>query len=112
MMHYCGPDPAFWKSRQVLRDFRDAKTPLFPPDDLRLQYWFSVLHRRPSGAHYALTCSSGAGRIMDGAGVPWFRGDVGIVGDRITALGVIGMQAPPPSSTRRTWLFRPAHRPA
>ncbi len=30
------------------------------------------------------------GRIVDGTGAPWFRGDVGIVGDRITAVGAIG----------------------
>src|SRR5262245_10769793 len=30
------------------------------------------------------------GRIVDGAGAPWFHGDVGIVGDRITAVGAIG----------------------
>ena len=27
------------------------------------------------------------GRIVDGTGAPWFRGDVGIIGDRITAIG-------------------------
>jgi N-acyl-D-amino-acid deacylase len=27
------------------------------------------------------------GRIVDGTGAPWFRGDVGIVGDRITPIG-------------------------
>ena len=27
------------------------------------------------------------GRIVDGAGAPWFRGDVGITGDRIVAVG-------------------------
>src|SRR5438105_3685604 len=27
------------------------------------------------------------GRIVDGTGSPWFRGDVGIVGDRIAAVG-------------------------
>jgi N-acyl-D-amino-acid deacylase len=27
------------------------------------------------------------GRIVDGTGAPWFRGDVGIVGDRISAIG-------------------------
>jgi len=29
------------------------------------------------------------GRIVDGTGAPWFRGDVGIVGDRITAIGAL-----------------------
>ncbi len=27
------------------------------------------------------------GRIVDGTGAPWYRGDVGLVGDRITAIG-------------------------
>src|SRR5262245_23157575 len=27
------------------------------------------------------------GRIVDGTGAPWYRGDVGITGDRITAIG-------------------------
>jgi len=30
------------------------------------------------------------GRIVDGTGAPWFRGDIGIVGDRIAALGTLG----------------------
>src|SRR3954452_2251142 len=30
------------------------------------------------------------GRIVDGTGAPWFRGDVGISGDRITAIGALG----------------------
>ena len=30
------------------------------------------------------------GRIVDGTGAPWFRGDVGIIGDRITAIGALG----------------------
>ncbi len=29
------------------------------------------------------------GRIVDGTGAPWFKGDVGIVGDRITAIGAL-----------------------
>src|SRR5262245_53354866 len=29
------------------------------------------------------------GRIVDGTGAPWFRGDVGIVGDRIAAIGTL-----------------------
>ena len=29
------------------------------------------------------------GRIVDGTGSPWFRGDIGIVGDRIAALGTL-----------------------
>ncbi len=37
------------------------------------------------------------GRILDGAGNPWFRGDVGIRGDRIVALGHL-----PGASARRT----------
>ncbi|MEO8678653.1 MAG: D-aminoacylase [Vicinamibacterales bacterium] len=32
------------------------------------------------------------GRIVDGTGAPWFRGDVGIVGDRITAVGQLAEQ--------------------
>ncbi len=33
------------------------------------------------------------GRIVDGAGAPWFRGDIGIVGDRIAAVGPISRDA-------------------
>src|SRR5581483_11684889 len=29
------------------------------------------------------------GRIVDGTGAPWFRGDVGIVGDTISAIGAL-----------------------
>src|SRR5881275_337324 len=30
------------------------------------------------------------GRIVDGTGAPWYRGDIGITGDRITAVGALG----------------------
>lgn len=30
------------------------------------------------------------GRIVDGTGAPWFRADVGIIGDRIAAIGQLG----------------------
>jgi N-acyl-D-amino-acid deacylase len=33
------------------------------------------------------------GRIVDGTGAPWFRGDVGIVGDRIAAIGSLAGSA-------------------
>jgi N-acyl-D-amino-acid deacylase len=33
------------------------------------------------------------GRIVDGSGGPWFRGDVGIVGDRIAAMGALAPAA-------------------
>ncbi len=30
------------------------------------------------------------GRIVDGTGAPWFRGDIGLAGDRIAAIGALG----------------------
>jgi N-acyl-D-amino-acid deacylase len=30
------------------------------------------------------------GRVIDGSGLPWFRADVGVTGDRITAVGPLG----------------------
>jgi N-acyl-D-amino-acid deacylase len=33
------------------------------------------------------------GRIVDGTGAPWYRADVGIVGDRITAIGKLADQS-------------------
>jgi hypothetical protein len=33
-------------------------------------------------------------RVMDGSGNPWIRADLGITGDRITAVGALA--APPP----------------
>jgi dihydroorotase/N-acyl-D-amino-acid deacylase len=45
---------------------------------------------RPSAqrARYDLVITNG--RIVDGTGAPWFRGDVAIMGDRIAAVGAIG----------------------
>src|SRR6058998_400309 len=33
------------------------------------------------------------GRIVDGTGAPWYRGDVGIAGDRIAAVGMLDGEA-------------------
>src|SRR2546423_9154448 len=38
-----------------------------------------------SGGRYDVLLING--RIVDGTGAPWFRGDVGISGDRIAAIG-------------------------
>jgi len=44
----------------------------------------------PSGQRPRFDVVIANGRIVDGTGAPWFRGDVGIVGDRITAIGALG----------------------
>ncbi len=48
------------------------------------------------------------GRVVDGTGAPWFRADIGIVGDRITAVGNLSARdrrqpasTPPGSWSRR-----------
>ena len=45
---------------------------------------------RPSAQRPRFDVLIANGRIVDGTGAPWFRGDVGIVGDRITAIGSLG----------------------
>jgi N-acyl-D-amino-acid deacylase len=45
---------------------------------------------RPSAQRPRFDVVIANGRIVDGTGAPWFRGDVGILGDRITAMGALG----------------------
>jgi N-acyl-D-amino-acid deacylase len=45
---------------------------------------------RPSAQRPRFDVVIANGRIVDGTGAPWFRGDIGIVGDRITAIGALG----------------------
>jgi dihydroorotase/N-acyl-D-amino-acid deacylase len=45
---------------------------------------------RPSAQRPRFDVVIANGRIVDGTGAPWFRGDVGIIGDRITAIGSLG----------------------
>ena len=40
------------------------------------------------GSRYDVLIANG--RIVDGTGAPWYRGDVGITGDRIAAIGSLG----------------------
>src|SRR2546425_12850451 len=48
----------------------------------------ATLHAQPPQTRFDVLIRNG--RIVDGTGAPWFRGDVGIVGDRITAVGAMG----------------------
>ena len=45
---------------------------------------------RPSAQRPRFDVIIANGRIVDGTGAPWFRGDVGILADRITAIGALG----------------------
>jgi N-acyl-D-amino-acid deacylase len=45
---------------------------------------------RPSAQGSRFDVIIANGRIVDGTGAPWFRGDIGIVGDRISAVGALG----------------------
>jgi N-acyl-D-amino-acid deacylase len=44
---------------------------------------------RPSAQRPRFDVVIANGRIVDGTGAPWFRGDIGILGDRITAIGAL-----------------------
>ena len=50
----------------------------------------SWLVARPSAQRPRFDVIIANGRIVDGTGAPWFRGDIGIVGDRIAAMGALG----------------------
>jgi dihydroorotase/N-acyl-D-amino-acid deacylase len=45
----------------------------------------AVLMARPQAPGYDLIITGG--RIVDGSGAPWFRGDIGVSGERILAMG-------------------------
>src|SRR5260221_5285080 len=45
---------------------------------------------RPSAQRPRFDIVIANGRIVDGTGSPWFRGDIGIAGDRIAAIGALG----------------------
>jgi len=45
---------------------------------------------RPSAQRPRFDVIIANGTIVDGTGAPWFRGDVGILGDRIAAIGMLG----------------------
>ena len=47
----------------------------------------AVLSAQQTPGRLALDVLIRNGRIVDGTGAPWYRADVGIVGDRITAIG-------------------------
>src|SRR5882672_8214938 len=44
---------------------------------------------RPSAQRPRFDVVIANGRIVDGTGAPWFRGDIGILGDRIAAMGTL-----------------------
>ena len=50
----------------------------------------TLLAGRPAAQRPRYDVVVANGRIVDGTGAPWFRGDIGIVGDRITAIGALG----------------------
>jgi len=45
---------------------------------------------QPSAVDATFDVVIAGGRVVDGSGAPWFSGDVGIVADRITAIGKLG----------------------
>jgi N-acyl-D-aspartate/D-glutamate deacylase len=61
----------------------------------RLLFLFVCVSALLPGQTYDLLITGG--RVLDGAGNPWFRGDIAIQGDRIAAMGHL-----PGASARRT----------
>jgi len=52
---------------------------------------------QPAPARFDVLITSG--RIVDGTGAPWFQGDIGITGDRITAIGKLSGTAAATAAT-------------
>ena len=87
-------------ARQRFKAAATAALLAFPADALlQLRDWlvsslgFAVLVSVHSGAQrtankFDVLITNG--RIVDGTGAPWYRGDVGIVGDTIAAIGTLG----------------------
>jgi N-acyl-D-amino-acid deacylase len=57
------------------------------PDFPKILYQVPLYFRRGITVKYDIIIENG--RVIDGAGNPWFRADVGIVGDRIEAIGML-----------------------
>ena len=100
-----------------LSSTRSASIPLC---EFHACYWCSMfvigsswLVAGPSAQRPRFDVIIANGRIVDGTGAPWFRGDIGITGDRITAVGALG-DATAGTQGRRDQPGRRAriHRPA